>query len=123
MDPAIGPELPQARMGHGEPPLPTDPLLDPPELDETQLRELRELWELWDALDVEEPRPAPPVGLDAGLDSQADKTAQTTGHLTDPSHLPHPPSPDLHSDIHDILNLLTSDGPTTATHPEPQHLP
>ncbi|MBV9025796.1 MAG: hypothetical protein JO362_18850 [Streptomycetaceae bacterium] len=49
-------------------------------------------------------------------------------YLTGPSHLPHPPSPDLpsnlhsdiHLDVHDILNFLTPDGPTPATHPEAQ---
>ena len=119
VDPATGPGVPQARMEHGEPPLPTDPLPDLPELDETHLREIWELWELWDAQDDEEPRPVPPVVPGAGLDPQADRAAQATDHLTDPSHLPYPPS----LDIHDILNLLNPNGPTTATHPEPRHLP
>jgi len=108
--------FPQARREHGEPPLPTDLLPDIPELDETQIQEIGNLWEI---LDVEAPRPTPSVVPGAGLGSQTDRAAQATGHLTDPSYLPHSPSPD----VHDILSLLSPDGPTTATHPESRHLP
>ena len=107
-------------MGQGEPPLPTDSLPEPPELDETQLREIGELW---DVLDNEEPRPESPVVPGTGLDPQAHRAAQAIGHPTDPSYLPYPPSPDVYPDVYDILNLLNPDEPTTAMHPEPRHLP
>ncbi|MBV9023930.1 MAG: hypothetical protein JO362_09085, partial [Streptomycetaceae bacterium] len=113
---ATGLGLPQAWIGHGEPPLLMDPLPDIPELDETQLRELPEFW---DALDDEEPRAAPPIVPGAGRDPQTDRAAQETGHLTNPSHLLYLPSPD----VHDILSLLSPDWPTTATRPELRHLP
>ncbi|MBV9025645.1 MAG: hypothetical protein JO362_18065, partial [Streptomycetaceae bacterium] len=100
MDPATGPGLPQARTEQDEPPLPTDPLLDIPELDETQLQEL------WETLEAEEPRATPPVMPGTRLDPHADRAAQATAHLTDPSHLPHLP----HPDVHDILSLLSRTG-------------
>ncbi|MBV9023680.1 MAG: hypothetical protein JO362_07770 [Streptomycetaceae bacterium] len=120
MDTATGPGLPQIRRGHGEPPLPTTPSPGLLELDETQLREIGELW---DALDDEEPRPTLPVVPGTGLDPQAAGAAQALGHLTDPSQLPYLSSPDVHPDVHDILNLLRPDEPTEATHFDPWHLP
>ncbi|MBV9024899.1 MAG: hypothetical protein JO362_14180, partial [Streptomycetaceae bacterium] len=117
MDSATGPGLPQARREHSEPPLPPDPFLDIPEPDETYPWEFREIW---DVLDGKEPRPTPPVVPGAELDPQTERAAQATGHLTDLSYLP---SPDVHPDVCDILNLLNPDGSITAMHPDLWHLP